>query len=69
MAYGDDIIMGRRIQDVKETFTALTKLTSKLVLEINEKKIKFMTVSRRPFQVNQQTEIGTYSFETYEEFT
>jgi hypothetical protein len=27
-----------------------------------------MTVSRRPFQENQQTEIGTYSFEIVEEF-
>jgi hypothetical protein len=28
-----------------------------------------MTVSRRPFQVNQQIEMGTYSFEVVEEFT
>jgi hypothetical protein len=28
-----------------------------------------MTVSRRPFQENQQIEIGTYSFEIVEEFT
>jgi hypothetical protein len=27
-----------------------------------------MTVSRRSFQVNQQIEIGTYSFETVQEF-
>jgi hypothetical protein len=27
-----------------------------------------MTVSRRPFQENQQIEIGTYSFEIAEEF-
>jgi hypothetical protein len=27
-----------------------------------------MTVSRRPFQVNQQREIGTYSFDIVEEF-
>jgi predicted nucleotidyltransferase len=62
MEYADDIvIMGRRIQDVKETFTALIEQTSKLGLEINLKKTKFMTVPRRPFQVNQQIEIGTYS--------
>jgi hypothetical protein len=28
-----------------------------------------MTVSRRPFQENQQIKIGTYSFEIVEEFT
>jgi hypothetical protein len=28
MAYADDIIMGRRIQDVKETFTALIEQTN-----------------------------------------
>jgi hypothetical protein len=33
MPYADDIvIMGRRIQDVKETFTALIEQTSKLGL-------------------------------------
>jgi hypothetical protein len=39
MAFADDtIIMGRRIQDVKEMFTAFTEQTSKLGLEINGKK-------------------------------
>jgi hypothetical protein len=70
MAYADDIvIMGRRIQDVKEMFTASVEQKSKLGLEINEEKTNFMTVSRRPFQENQQIEIGTYSFEIVEEFT
>jgi hypothetical protein len=40
MAYADGIvIVGRRIQDVKEMFTALTDQTSKLGLEINEKRL------------------------------
>jgi hypothetical protein len=40
MAYTDDIvIVGRRLQDVKETFTALLEQTSKLGLEINEKRL------------------------------
>jgi hypothetical protein len=46
--------VGRRIQDVKEMFTILIEQTSKLGLEINEKKTKFMTVSRRLFHENQQ---------------
>jgi hypothetical protein len=70
MAHADDIvIMGRSIHDVKETFTALIEQKSKLGLEINEQKSKFMTVSRIPFQQNKQIEIGTYSFEIVEEFT
>jgi hypothetical protein len=69
MAYTDDIvIMGRRVQDVKEMFTALIEQMRKLGLEINEKKkTTFVTVSRRPFQENQQIEIGTYNFEIVEE--
>jgi hypothetical protein len=41
MAYYDDdvVIMGRRLQDVKEVFTSLVEQTSKMGLEINEKKI------------------------------
>jgi hypothetical protein len=70
VTYADDIaIMGRRRQDVQETFTARIEQISKLGLEINEQKTKFMTVSRRPFQQNQQIEIGTYHFEIVEEFT
>jgi hypothetical protein len=39
------VIMGRRLQDVKEVFTSLIEQTNKMGLEINEKKTKFMTVS------------------------
>jgi sorting nexin-29 len=50
MAYADDVvIMGRRIQDVKETFTSLVeqtnKQTNKMGLEINGKKTKLMIMS------------------------
>jgi hypothetical protein len=69
MAYADDVIMRRRIQDVKEMFTALVEQARKLGLEINERKTTFMTVSRRPFQETQHIETGTYSFEIVEEFT
>jgi hypothetical protein len=49
MAYADDVIvMGRKLQDVEEVFTSLVKQTSKMELEINEKKIKFVIVSQKP---------------------
>jgi hypothetical protein len=41
MAYADDVvIMGRRLQDVKEVFTSLMEQANKMGLEINEKKDK-----------------------------
>jgi sorting nexin-29 len=45
MAYANDVvIMGRRIQDVKETFT-LIEQTNKMGLEINGTKTKLMIMS------------------------
>jgi sorting nexin-29 len=53
MAYADDVvIMGRRLQDVKETFTSLVEQTNKMGLEINGKKTKLMIVSRKPYNEN-----------------
>jgi len=40
MAYADDVIMGRRLQDVEVVFTSLIKQTNKIGSEINEKKKK-----------------------------
>jgi hypothetical protein len=47
MTYDNDVvIMGRRLQDVKEVFTSpLVKQTSTMRLKINETKTKFMIVS------------------------
>jgi hypothetical protein len=46
MAYSDDVvIMGRRLQDVKEAFTSMVKQTDKMGLETYEKKTKCMIES------------------------
>jgi len=39
------VIMGRRLQDCEEVFTLPVEQTSKIGLEINEKKTKFIVVS------------------------
>jgi sorting nexin-29 len=53
MAYADDVvIMGRRIQDVKETFTSLVEQTNKMGLEINRKKTKLRIMSWKPYNEN-----------------
>jgi sorting nexin-29 len=45
LAHADDVvIMGRRLQDVKEDFTSLDQQTNNMGLETNEKKT-FMIVS------------------------
>jgi hypothetical protein len=38
-------------------------------LEINEKKTKFMTVSRKPYNENQNVKTGTYNFEIVKDYT
>jgi len=46
MAYADDVvIMGRRLQDVEDVFMSPVEQTSKMGLEINKKRTKFMIVS------------------------
>jgi hypothetical protein len=60
MSYADDVvIMGRRLQDVKEVFTSLIEQADKMGLEINEKKTKFMTASRKPYNKNENVKMGT----------
>ena len=52
MAYTDGVfIMGTRLQDVEEVYTSLVEQT-KTGLEINEKKTKFITVSRKNYNEN-----------------
>jgi 5-hydroxyisourate hydrolase-like protein (transthyretin family) len=63
------VIMGRRLQDVKEVFTSLIEQANKMGLEINEKKTKFMTVLRKPYNENENVKIGTYNFEIVEDYT
>jgi hypothetical protein len=48
MAYADNVIMGRRLQDV-EVFTSLVEQTNKMGLETNEKKTTFVIVSQKPY--------------------
>ena len=70
IAYADDVvIMGRRLDDVKDTFVALEEQTKKFGLIINENKTKLMTVSKKAFRENQNLVIQTYSFEVVKEFT
>jgi hypothetical protein len=70
MAYVDDVvIMGRRLQDVKEVFTSLIEQGNKMGLEINEKKTKFMTVSRKTYNENKNVKMGTYNFEIVKDYT
>jgi sorting nexin-29 len=70
MAYTDDVvIMGRKLQDVKEVFTSLIEQANKMGLEINEKKTKFMTVSRKPYNENENVKMGTYNFEIVKDYT
>jgi len=58
-AHADDVvIMGRRLQDVKEVFTSLDKQTNKMGLEINKKR-QFMIVSRKPYNENEYVTLGT----------
>jgi hypothetical protein len=42
MAFADVVILERRLKDVEEVFTSLVEQTNKIVLEIQEKKTRFM---------------------------
>ena len=39
MVYADDVIMGRKLQDVWTVFTSLVEQTNKMGLEINKKNL------------------------------
>jgi chemotaxis receptor (MCP) glutamine deamidase CheD len=57
------------IKHVKDVFTSLIEQANKMGLEINEKKAKFMTVSRKPYNENENVKIGTYNFEIVKGYT
>jgi hypothetical protein len=64
MAYADGVvIMGTRLEDVAEVFISLFEQSSKMGLEINERKTKYMIMSRRPYNENGYVEGGRYNFE------
>jgi hypothetical protein len=64
MAYADDVvIIGRRLQDLKEVFTSLVEQMNKMGLEIYEKKTQCMIVSSKLFKENECVKIGSYNFE------
>ena len=68
MAYSDDVvIIGSRQQDVEEVFTSVVTQTNKMGLEINERKTKFMLVSRKPYNENEYLRLGTHNFERVED--
>jgi hypothetical protein len=62
MAYADDVIVGRTIQAMKETFMVLETLTGKMGLMVNEEKTKFMEVGKKLTTVAHFT-VGNYKFE------
>jgi len=69
MAYADDVvIMGIWLQDAEEVFTSLVDKTDKMGLEINDKNTKFMIVSRKHYNKNEYTKLGTYNFETVKDY-
>jgi len=69
MAYADDVvIMGIWLQDAEEVFTSLVDKTDKMGLEINDKKTKFMIVSRKPYNKNEYRKLGTYNFEIVKDY-
>ena len=63
MAYTDDmVIVGGRLQDVKES-TSVVRKTNKMGLEINEEKTKLVIVSWEPYHENEYVKLGTCNFE------
>jgi hypothetical protein len=54
--------MGRRLPDVEEVFTSLVEKTNRMELKMNEENTKFITLSRRCYNENKRTELGTYNF-------
>jgi len=70
MAYAAGVVITRRrLQGVKEVFAPLVEQTKKMGLEINNIKTKFMIVSRKPYNGNEQVKLGTYNFERVKHYT
>jgi len=69
MAYANDVVfIGIWLQDAEEVFTSLVDKTDKMGLEINDKKKKFVIVSRKPYNKNECTKLGTYNFEIVKDY-
>jgi hypothetical protein len=62
------VIMGIWLPDVEEVFTSLVDKTDKMGLEINDKKTKFVIVSRKPYNKNECIKLGTYNFEIVKDY-
>ena len=69
MVYADGVvIMGRRLQDVKDVFTLLVEQTNKMELVNKRYKTKFL-ISRKPYNENEYIKVGTYNFEIVKHYT
>jgi len=69
MAYADDVvIMDIWLQDVEEVFTSLVDKTDKMGLEINDKKRKFLIISRKPYNKNEYIKLGTCNSEIVKDY-
>jgi hypothetical protein len=70
MAYADDVvIIGRRLEDLKEVFISLVLQTNKMGLEMYEKKTQCMYYPSKLFKENECVKIGSYNFEIVEDST
>jgi hypothetical protein len=68
LAYADDIvILGGSQTEVEESTNKLIKFSKRMGLNINENKIKYMIMSRRP-GILQNLIVDGYTFEQVEDF-
>jgi hypothetical protein len=59
--------VGWTVSSVKEAFLALSATAKTVRLKVNEEKMKFMQVTKRPI-TSSKTEIGSYNFEIVQDF-
>jgi len=70
MAYAARVVIThRRLQDVKEVFASLVEQTKKMALEINNTKTKFLIISCKPYNGNEDVKLGTHNFESVKRYT
>jgi hypothetical protein len=55
------------VSSVKEAYLALSAAAKTVRLKVNEEKMKFMQVTKRPV-TSPKIEIGSYTFEIVQEF-
>ena len=63
------VIMGRRLQDSEEVFTLPVEQTSKMGLEINEKRQNLLLDHRKPHNENEYVKVSKYNFKIAEDCT